>query len=188
MNGGETSGVDLARQALLAAREAAKARRTEAQERPRRRTTSACVGIARRCERTAHGCPRRLRVLEALERHIHSLDRDAVVFTTLTKSRAGRLLDDGNWRRQTWWPAVERAHYFDGDGEQQFVPHYPPHSMRHTCASWLVQKGVPLYKVQHLLGHESFQTTQRYAHLQPDAHNAVLGTWERLDVPLTIAA
>ncbi|MEV8054069.1 tyrosine-type recombinase/integrase [Streptomyces bacillaris] len=68
------------------------------------------------------------------------------------------------------------------------VPHYPPHSMRHTCASWLVQKGVSLYEVQHLLGHESFQTTQRYAHLQPDAHKAVLGAWERLEVPLTFVA
>ncbi|MFC8727044.1 MULTISPECIES: tyrosine-type recombinase/integrase [Streptomyces] len=127
-------------------------------------------------------------VLEALERHIHRLDRDAVVFTTLTKGRAGRLLNDGNWRRQTWWPTVDSAHYFDDDGEQQLVPHYPPHSMRHTCASWLVQKGVSLYEVQHLLGHESFQTTQRYAHLQPDAHKAVLGAWERMEAPLTIAA
>lgn len=127
-------------------------------------------------------------VLEALERHIHRLDRDAVVFTTLTKGRAGRLLNDGNWRRQTWWPTVDSAYYFDDDGEQQPVPHYPPHSMRHTCASWLVQKGVSLYEVQHLLGHESFQTTQRYAHLQPDAHKAVLGAWERMESPLTIAA
>ncbi|WP_248001352.1 tyrosine-type recombinase/integrase [Streptomyces sp. NBC_01525] len=38
--------------------------------------------------------------------------------------------------------------------------------MRHTCAPWLVQKGVSLYEVQRLLGHESIQTTQRYAHLQ----------------------
>lgn len=126
--------------------------------------------------------------LEALERHIHRLERDELVFTTITKGRAGRRLDDGNWRRQIWWPAVDDAFHFDADGEQRPVPHYPPHSMRHTCASWLVQKGVSLYEVQHLLGHESFQTTQRYAHLQPDAHKAVLGAWERLDSPLTIAA
>ena len=39
-----------------------------------------------------------------------------------------------------------------------------------------------------LLGHTQVTTTQRYAHLQPDAHKAVLGAWERLDAPLTIAA
>jgi integrase len=124
--------------------------------------------------------------LDALERHIHRLDRNAVIFTTITKGRAGRLLDDGNWRTQTWWPAVNNAYYFDTDGDQQLVPHYPPHAMRHTCASWLVQRGVSLYEVQHLLGHESFQTTQRYAHLQPDAHKAVLGAWERLEAPLAL--
>ncbi len=111
-----------------------------------------------------------------------------MVFTTITKGRSGRLLADSNWRRQTCWPAVEAAYHFGDDGELQLVPHYPPHSMRHTCASWLVQKGVSLYEVQHLLGHESFQTTQRYAHLQPDAHKAVLGAWERMETPLTIVA
>lgn len=47
--------------------------------------------------------------LEALARHTHRMERDELVFTTVTKGRAGRLLDDGNWRRQTWWPALTRA-------------------------------------------------------------------------------
>jgi site-specific recombinase XerD len=51
--------------------------------------------------------------------------------------------------------------------------------MRHTAASWLVQDGVPLYDVQALLGHESFPTTQRYAHLAPDAHSKVIESWNR---------
>ncbi|WP_435611056.1 DUF721 domain-containing protein [Streptomyces sp. C10-9-1] len=42
----ETSGVDLARQALLAAREAAKARMTEARQKPKRRTTTVRDGRA----------------------------------------------------------------------------------------------------------------------------------------------
>ncbi|MEG8989805.1 tyrosine-type recombinase/integrase [Ignavibacteria bacterium 4148-Me] len=42
------------------------------------------------------------------------------------------------------------------------------HSLRHTFASWLVQKGVSIYEVQKLLGHSSVSVTQIYAHLQPD--------------------
>lgn len=33
------------------------------------------------------------------------------------------------------------------------------HDLRHTCASWMVQNGVPLPVVQKRLGHESIQTT-----------------------------
>jgi len=43
------------------------------------------------------------------------------------------------------------------------------HSTRHTFASRLVAKGVPLYDVQVLLGHSSPKLTMRYAKLQPHA-------------------
>lgn len=39
------------------------------------------------------------------------------------------------------------------------------HSLRHTYASWLVDRGIELYDVQKLLGHRSSQLTERYAHL-----------------------
>ncbi|NNE45536.1 MAG: tyrosine-type recombinase/integrase [Rhodothermales bacterium] len=42
------------------------------------------------------------------------------------------------------------------------------HSLCHTCASWLVQRGVALPVVQAILGHSSIQVTQRYAHLARD--------------------
>lgn len=42
------------------------------------------------------------------------------------------------------------------------------HDLRHTFASWLVQRDVKLQEVQRLLGHTSIIMTQRYAHLAPD--------------------
>jgi len=124
--------------------------------------------------------------LDRLGRHAKGLDPGDVVFTTTTKGRAGRLIQDGNWRTYVWWPAMTEV-----NDPVVRVPPYPPHSMRHTCASWLVQAGVSLYEVQALLGHESHATTQRYAHLAPDSHSAVMDAWariERADAPMTHAA
>jgi integrase len=42
------------------------------------------------------------------------------------------------------------------------------HSLRHTCASRLVNKGINLYVVKEWLGHSTIQVTERYAHLAPD--------------------
>ena len=42
------------------------------------------------------------------------------------------------------------------------------HDLRHSYASFLVNKGVELYTVQNLLGHTHSRATQRYAHLTED--------------------
>lgn len=79
-----------------------------------------------------------------------------------------------NWR-VVWYQAIDAA-IEAGAG----VPRLDVHDCRHTAASWLVQQGVPLYDVQALLGHASYQTTQRYAHLAPDAHSAVEDAWAKI--------
>lgn len=66
-----------------------------------------------------------------------------------------------NWNARTWKPKVTAL--------KLAAPTPTPHDMRHTFASWLVQDGVDLRVVQALLGHESITTTERYAHLAPDA-------------------
>ena len=47
--------------------------------------------------------------------------------------------------------------------DEQFIPH----CLRHTCASRLVQRGVPILVVKEWLGHKSIEMTMRYAHLCP---------------------
>jgi site-specific recombinase XerD len=42
------------------------------------------------------------------------------------------------------------------------------HTFRHTFASQLSIAGVPLRDIQELMGHQSFQTTLRYAHLSKE--------------------
>jgi len=98
--------------------------------------------------------------------------RDALVFTA---PRGGPVTDE-HFRNRIWYPAVEAAG----------VRRFPPRIMRHTAASWLVQDGVPLYDVQALLGHEDYATTQRYAHLAPDAHGKIIESFSRRpDAPAT---
>jgi len=47
-----------------------------------------------------------------------------------------------------------------------------PHDLRHTHASWLIARGIPLPYIQARLGHESITTTvNTYGHLVPDAHD-----------------
>ena len=50
----------------------------------------------------------------------------------------------------------------------------------HTCASWLVQAGVPLLEVSKLLGHSTIEMTERYAHLAPENLKAAVGVLDRL--------
>lgn len=95
--------------------------------------------------------------------HVAGLESDDHVF----RAPGGGAWDDRNFSRRVFDPAVEAAGIRRGT----------PHDMRHTAASWLVQDGVNLYRVQALLGHEKYSTTERYAHLAPDAFDEVVNAW-----------
>jgi site-specific recombinase XerD len=92
--------------------------------------------------------------------------RDGLLFAL----NGGGAVDDSYFRRAIWYPAIRRAG----------VRALPPRAMRHTAASWLVMDGVDLYRVRDLLGHESITTTQRYAHLAPEAHEKLRDSWRRM--------
>jgi integrase len=61
----------------------------------------------------------------------------------------------GLWRRV-------RDH-LDRNEDETFIPYI----LRHSFASWLVQRGTPLQVVSELMGHASIVQTQRYAKLAP---------------------
>lgn len=106
----------------------------------------------------------------------------------------GKPMSDTNFRNRIWNPAVAAAGLCGPHRPPAVldpaaiarcdacepVPVGTPHDMRHTAASWLVMDGVDLYRVQDILGHESFATTQRYSHLGPSAHERVKQAWARL--------
>ena len=54
---------------------------------------------------------------------------------------------------------------------------YPPHSMRHTTATHMLEAGVPLIVVKNFLGHSSIQTTQIYAEISQRTADRELKAW-----------
>ncbi|TIW70566.1 MAG: hypothetical protein E5V56_01950, partial [Mesorhizobium sp.] len=54
------------------------------------------------------------------------------------------------------------------NGKTKVTPNVRIHDLRHTNASVLVSKGVPLTIIGRMLGHSQVSTTARYAHLYDD--------------------
>lgn len=54
---------------------------------------------------------------------------------------------------------------------------YPPHSMRHSTASRLLEAGVDIVTIKNILGHASLQTTQIYAEMSQETIDKKLKEW-----------
>jgi integrase len=72
----------------------------------------------------------------------------------------GLVFRSNNWDRYrtAWERAVKRAK----------LPDLHWHDLRHTFASWAVQRRVSLYELKDLLGHSTLTMVKRYAHLAPE--------------------
>lgn len=58
------------------------------------------------------------------------------------------------------------------------------HTMRHSCATWLLERGLDVYAVKVLMGHASISTTERYLHLCDQKLRAMaLGAGDRASRP-----
>ena len=89
-----------------------------------------------------------------------SANADAVLARRWTDGAKGYVFGSRNWNafRSAWEAAVEAAKLDD----------FRFHDLRHTFASWLVQRGRTLKEVQEALGHRTIAMTMRYSHLAPD--------------------
>lgn len=100
---------------------------------------------------------------------------DAVLARRRAKDE-GLVFGSSNWDRYrtAWERTVKRAKLAD--------LHW--HDLRHTFASWAVQRRVSLYELKELLGHSTLTMVKRYAHLAPEHLRAAAAA---LDGVLTAA-
>jgi site-specific recombinase XerD len=73
-------------------------------------------------------------------------------------------LPDGSAIARAWRATVRAVHE-----ETPSVPAIRFHGLRHSFATFMAQKGVPLPILQALLGHANIQTTMIYSHVQPSS-------------------
>lgn len=65
-------------------------------------------------------------------------------------------------------PFVSIKHGWQAAREAAGLPGLRIHDLRHSAASFMVNSGVDLFAVGKVLGHSSYQSTQRYSHLAND--------------------
>lgn len=143
----------------------------------------------------------RIGEIRALPRaEVNELQREICV--AWSYDRSGNLTETKGWERRTV-PVSDRlwAEMKDGAGPLVFarldgdplgydaaiaamhtiykrsgvpVPAKPFHALRHTFATELGLRGVPVETIRRLMGHQSLETTQRYLHVDRAAKRAAI--------------
>lgn len=65
-------------------------------------------------------------------------------------------------------PFTEIKHGWQAAREKALLPDLRIHDLRHSAASFMINAGVDLFAVGKVLGHASYQSSQRYSHLAND--------------------
>ena len=98
----------------------------------------------------------------------HASHRDDTTFRGRVCDLTGRAFKE-NECKWPMWRACRRA------GLRKITWHV----LRHTFASHLVMKGVPLKAVQELMGHATIEMTLRYSHLSPEVGRGAVQLLDR---------
>jgi integrase len=95
-----------------------------------------------------------------------SSNADAVLARRWTDGAKGYVFGSCKWNSfRSAWEAALAAAGIEG---------FRFHDLRHTFASWLVQRGRSLQEVKEALGHETITMTMRYSHLAPEHLRAAI--------------
>jgi integrase len=102
-------------------------------------------------------------------RHVALTDEGRALFSELTAGRTGRDLvfirDDG----KVWGPSHQQRPLEAASARAKIEPAATFHILRHTYASSLAMRGVPMGVIAAQLGHSDTRMTERhYAHLSPN--------------------
>lgn len=118
--------------------------------------TVTVVGEGAKTDQTRH-IPLNKEALQTIEKWKGQAAAHALLFP----SKTGGPMDNVNKA----WGAVLKA---------AGISTFRWHDLRHTFASKLAMKGVPLNTIRDLLGHADLKMTLRYAHLAPDSKAAAV--------------
>ena len=115
-------------------------------------------------------------------RTVHMPETVKVMFATMEPGKKSTLVFPGKGGKQlkqiskTFDRTVAQLAFNEGIEDRRQKVTF--HTCRHTCASWLVQAGIPLFTVQKILGHSTIALTERYSHLAPDSFRAAAAAIE----------
>jgi len=94
--------------------------------------------------------------------------------------RPGPWLFYGNAKERPLAPrSVQRAVRKAGE-DAGITQRVTPHTLRHSCATHLLERGTSVRHIQELLGHRSIQTTLRYTRVSPQRLAGVVSPLDRL--------
>lgn len=102
-------------------------------------------------------------------------DTAYTLLTDLMKQANGRYV----FHRKNGARIADIKKGFKAACDKAGIENFRPHDLRHTCASWLVQAGVPIVTVSEIMRHSDISTTMRYAHLAPKDLAAGVGMLDK---------
>jgi integrase len=116
------------------------------------------------------------------------IPRRLMTFLRLARRRGsdlGHVINDGGMKIKdiggAWDGDVDRPGNgsFGSACKRAELAGVSPHTLRHTCGTWMAQRAVPLHLIGGWLGHTDARTTELYAHHHPDFMDAALRAADR---------